>query len=136
MKISSFAVFISHLRALLGALLWSGETIIWSSAFQHRGSMFCQKCGTLLRMEDRGWCCPMCGSVQPKVKAERVIVPSRSREIALLEDAGPTRPKTRAECPKCGHNEAYWVIRQTRAADEPETRIYRCTKCSHTWREY
>ncbi|MCJ2562923.1 MAG: transcription factor S, partial [Candidatus Thermoplasmatota archaeon] len=29
-----------------------------------------------------------------------------------------------------------WQLRQTRAADEPETRIYRCTKCSHTWREF
>jgi len=25
---------------------------------------------------------------------------------------------------------------QTRAADEPPTRFYRCTKCGHTWREY
>jgi DNA-directed RNA polymerase subunit M len=28
------------------------------------------------------------------------------------------------------------VMRQTRAADEPTTRIYRCAKCSNTWREY
>ena len=41
-------------------------------------------------------------------------------------------------CEKCGHNEASWVIRQTRAADEPSTRIYQCTnpKCKHKWREY
>ncbi|MEM4865380.1 MAG: hypothetical protein QXY09_02690 [Acidilobaceae archaeon] len=25
---------------------------------------------------------------------------------------------------------------QTRAADEPPTRFYRCTKCGYTWREY
>ncbi|PJB94591.1 transcription factor S, partial [Candidatus Pacearchaeota archaeon CG_4_9_14_0_8_um_filter_35_24] len=24
----------------------------------------------------------------------------------------------------------------TRAADESETKFYRCTKCDHTWREY
>ena len=42
----------------------------------------------------------------------------------------------RVECPKCGHYEAFWVMRQTRAADEPTTRIYRCVKCQHTWREY
>jgi len=40
------------------------------------------------------------------------------------------------ECPTCGNNEAFWVLRQTRAADEPETKIYRCVKCSHSWREY
>jgi DNA-directed RNA polymerase subunit M len=45
-------------------------------------------------------------------------------------------PKTVVECTKCGHNEAFWVLRQTRAADEPETKIYRCVKCSHSCREY
>ena len=44
--------------------------------------------------------------------------------------------KEKAECPKCHNGEAFWVMRQTRAADEPTTRIYRCVKCSHTWREY
>ena len=33
-------------------------------------------------------------------------------------------------CEKCGHNEASWVIRQARAADEPSTRIYQCTNPS------
>ncbi|MDD2936443.1 MAG: transcription factor S, partial [Candidatus Methanomethylophilaceae archaeon] len=36
----------------------------------------------------------------------------------------------------CAHTEAYFVLRQPRAADEPETRIYRCCKCNHFWREY
>lgn len=98
--------------------------------------MFCQNCGTLLQMKEGAWCCPRCGSAQSDLRAEKIIASSRSREMAVLGEAGATRPKTRAECSKCGHNEAYWVIRQTRAADEPETRIYRCTKCSHTWREY
>jgi transcription factor S len=47
-----------------------------------------------------------------------------------------TEPKTRISCPKCEHNEAYWILRQTRASDEPETRIYTCCKCKHSWREY
>ena len=47
-----------------------------------------------------------------------------------------TLPKSRIPCPECGHTEAFFVIRQTRAADEPETRIYRCCKCNHSWREY
>ncbi|MCD6114052.1 MAG: transcription factor S, partial [Thermoprotei archaeon] len=40
------------------------------------------------------------------------------------------------ECPKCGNREAYVWMMQTRAADEPPTRFYRCTKCGYTWREY
>lgn len=45
-------------------------------------------------------------------------------------------PKTKAKCEECGNGEAYYTIEQTRAADEPPTRIYSCTKCRHTWREY
>jgi len=44
-------------------------------------------------------------------------------------------PKT-YECPKCGHNEAYYWFMQTRAADEPPTRFYKCTRCGYVWREY
>lgn len=39
-------------------------------------------------------------------------------------------------CPKCGNHEAYYWLLQTRAADEPSTRFYKCTKCGHVWREY
>jgi len=61
---------------------------------------------------------------------------NQDREILILNETNDTMPKTKAECPKCGHNEAFFILRQTRAADEPETRIYRCVKCSHSWREY
>jgi len=55
----------------------------------------------------------------------------------VLEGELNVLPTTReCECPKCQHREAYWIIRQTRAADEPETRIYECTKCHTRWREY
>ena len=40
------------------------------------------------------------------------------------------------ECPKCGHNKAFFWEEQTRASDEPETSFFRCVKCKHTWREY
>ena len=58
------------------------------------------------------------------------------KELLVVEDQMDTLPKTKIECPECGHNEAYWVMRQTRAADEPETLIYRCVSCSNTWRQY
>ena len=44
-------------------------------------------------------------------------------------------PETEAECPQCGNDKAYYWLVQTRAADEPETRFFRCTKCKKVWRE-
>jgi len=45
-------------------------------------------------------------------------------------------PKMKAECPKCGNQEAaFWEV-QTRAADEPATKFMKCTKCKHIWRDY
>jgi DNA-directed RNA polymerase subunit M len=81
--------------------------------------------------------CSRCGNEQGTDGANQSFVTkTRDREMMIIDSAAPTLPKTKVECPKCGHNEAFWVLRQTRAADEPETRIYRCVKCSHSWREY
>jgi DNA-directed RNA polymerase subunit M len=57
------------------------------------------------------------------------------KKIEAVEDI-ETRPVIEARCPECEHNEAYYWTQQTRSADEPETRFFKCTKCSHTWREY
>ncbi|OYT40846.1 MAG: transcription factor S [Desulfurococcales archaeon ex4484_58] len=39
-------------------------------------------------------------------------------------------------CPRCGYGEAYYWMIQTRAADEPPTRFYKCRRCGYVWREY
>lgn len=84
------------------------------------------------------WKCQACGTEVPlghAVEVGRSAV--TGRQVAVVEGAkAPTLPTTQEECPKCGNNEAYWVLRQTRGADEPETRIFECTKCGHKWREY
>jgi DNA-directed RNA polymerase subunit M len=46
-----------------------------------------------------------------------------------------TLPKTKVDCPKCGHKEAYYWLVQTRGADESSTQFFRCTSCGTTWRE-
>jgi DNA-directed RNA polymerase subunit M len=68
----------------------------------------------------------------------RIVTRAREEtlEPLVLEEITETLPRTRIECPKCTYGEAIWHMRQTRAADEPTTRIYRCVRCSHTWREY
>ena len=45
-------------------------------------------------------------------------------------------PTIEIACEKCENKEAIWWMLQTRSADEPTTQFFRCTKCSHTWRNY
>jgi DNA-directed RNA polymerase subunit M len=97
--------------------------------------MFCPKCESLMYPTGNEMMCKKCGYKKKNKNNDMVIVSKRKdRENIVLEQV-EVLPKTKVRCPKCGHNEAYWMLRQMRAADEPETRIYRCTKCNHSWRE-
>lgn len=64
---------------------------------------------------------------------------AKPKETLIVKEgasADNTLPATKAECSKCGNGQAYYWMMQTRSADEPSTRFYRCTKCNFTWREY
>ena len=61
---------------------------------------------------------------------EKIIVVGK-KELKLS-----TMPKTKIVCEKCGNDEAYWWMVQTRSIDESTTQFYRCTNCEHTWRDY
>ena len=99
--------------------------------------MFCPKCDSLMFPDKGAFKCKKCGySGKPDGKDSVVKESPKEKELTIIEGDRDTLPKTKMECPKCGHNEAYWIIRQTRAADEPETRILQCTKCKNKWREY
>jgi DNA-directed RNA polymerase subunit M len=81
--------------------------------------------------------CGKCGQERSTSGSKQVFTTqTKVKEMLIIESIAPTLPRTNVECPTCGNNEAFWVLRQTRAADEPETKIYRCVKCSHSWREY
>ncbi|UCG68704.1 MAG: transcription factor S [Thermoplasmata archaeon] len=100
--------------------------------------MFCPECKSLMFPIEGNFECRKCGH---KIKIEghestSIQEVAEERETLVVEGDLETLPKTRIECPDCKNKEAYWILRQTRAADEPETRIYRCTKCGHTWREF
>lgn len=99
--------------------------------------MFCPKCKSLMFPVEGFFECRKCQYKEEIAghKATSVKEADEKMETLIVEGDLETLPKTRVECPKCKHREAYWVLRQMRAADEPETRIYRCVKCSHTWRE-
>lgn len=91
------------------------------------------------------WVCPSCGFIEEVNNAqaytnmlkqeirhnekERIIIVNSDKKIEAL-------PKTRAICPRCGYNEAYYWVVQTRRADEPPTRFFKCANCGYVWREY
>ena len=103
--------------------------------------MFCPKCHSIMmpQRNDKGGevlVCTKCGYTKPIEGSTVIKEKVEEKEMVVIEGDEGILPKTKIECPKCGNNEAYWRMEQTRAADEPETRIYRCTKCGYTWREY
>ena len=98
--------------------------------------VFCPKCKSLMLPKGDIFVCNKCGFKKKKTGSDIVVEKQTEKEIVVLEKRIDILPKTRVECPKCGHKEAYWILRQTRSSDEPETRIYTCTKCEHRWRAY
>ena len=109
---------------------------------------FCPKCGSLLRPQRKEGkvvlLCTKCGYVEENVvrgslSIRREIVHT-DKEKTIIIESPEQLPRiasiAKVECPKCGNKEAYVWMMQTRRADEPPTRFYRCTRCGHTWREY
>lgn len=99
--------------------------------------MFCPKCKALMYPKDDFFVCNKCGHKVKKAGSNIVVSKQEKKEIVLIEDKEKTNvlPKTKTTCPKCAHNEAFWILRQMRGSDEPESRFYTCVKCGHKWRE-
>ena len=57
------------------------------------------------------------------------------KKVEVMEKgSSEVLPKVKEICAKCGNEEAYTWIFQTREGDEPETIFFKCTKCEYTWR--
>jgi len=99
--------------------------------------MFCPKCKALMYPKEEFFICNKCGFKKKKSGKSMVVSKQEKKEVTIIEDREISNvlPKTRIACPKCGHNEAYWILRQMRGSDEPESRFYTCVKCSYRWRE-
>lgn len=98
--------------------------------------MFCKKCGNMLIPIGKKLVCRVC-----RTEAESFVLSEKKEKekerVIMVKEKEELQPKTRdVECPKCKHNEAYYWFVQTRAADEAPTKFLKCTKCSHTWRDY
>ncbi|MBS3116710.1 transcription factor S [Candidatus Woesearchaeota archaeon] len=103
--------------------------------------MFCQKCGSILRPRDKGgkkvlFCsCGFTKNPEEEISPEIKEIVLQGKKIEVIENT-ETHPKIRIKCEKCQNMMAYYWTQQTRGADEPETRFFKCAKCSYTWREY
>lgn len=99
---------------------------------------FCPKCGLILVQKRKRFVCPKCSYVaKDKVKLKTSEKMEEKQEIGVLKEKDSiVWPIVSLTCPKCGNTTAYFWSTQTRAADEAETRFFRCTKCKYTWREY
>jgi transcription factor S len=107
---------------------------------------FCPKCETRLKPkpEEGIVLCPKCG-FKAKKDGEEGVRKEAAAKISTGSDASlkvmegesvDALPTTNMECPQCKNDTAFWWMLQTRSADEATTQFFRCTKCSHTWRNY
>ena len=104
---------------------------------------FCPKCETRLKKSNDGLLsCPKCKFVKGKTadtikeKSEEVNSEFLVMDETDLSQAKGLEATVKIDCEKCHNQEGVWWTFQTRSADEPETKFYRCTKCNHTWRDY
>ena len=80
--------------------------------------------------------CRSCGKELQIAEETKITEEKKKEEIVVIEDNRPDLPTTDKQCEKCGNDEAYYWLIQTRSSDEPPTQFFRCTKCRHVWREY
>jgi len=102
---------------------------------------FCPKCDVQLKNDNGLLSCPKCKYVKEKIgkttkKSEEIDDGILVMEESDLDQAKALESTIKIDCEKCHNQEGVWWSLQTRSADEPETRFYRCTKCNHTWRDY
>jgi len=97
---------------------------------------FCPKCETRLKKDSVSTflICPKCQYVKEKSQESDPAFLIMD-EVDIKESRG-LESTIKIDCEKCHNQEGVSWAFQTRSADEPETKFYRCTKCNHTWRDY
>lgn len=105
--------------------------------------LFCPKCGHLLvpKLKDNKKImqCNNCSYSSKETKTAKIsekLDHESVSKVDVIDKEVETDPLTDAKCPKCGHEKAFYTMVQTRAADEPETKFFKCQKCKHRWRDY
>ena len=100
---------------------------------------FCPKCGAVLIQKTKNMGCPRCNYAS-KNKAQKLRTSEKideRKETAVFSGKDESiLPVINDKCRKCANDKSYFWTVQTRASDEAETKFFKCTKCSHTRREY
>ncbi|QKQ99454.1 transcription factor S [Metallosphaera tengchongensis] len=106
---------------------------------------FCPKCKSMMtprKVNGKSvYRCIKCGYEEEAVKSDVIsskIKHSEHERMIVIETEMPTGTQRMkgVVCPNCKNDEVYFWMLQTRAADEPPTRFYKCTSCGKVWREY
>mmetsp|Transcript_466 Transcript_466/g.660 ORF Transcript_466/g.660 Transcript_466/m.660 type:complete len:111 (-) Transcript_466:110-442(-) len=106
-------------------------------------AQFCPTCANLLVIEIgtqstvafRCRTCPYIYKIEEKVTHKQMLARKEVDDVLGGEEAWKDVEQTDELCPACSHGRAYFRQMQTRSADEPMTRFYRCTKCEHNWKD-
>lgn len=108
-------------------------------------SMFCPECGTLAFPKPSGdincanYKCGYQGPQNPKYKNVQSSTKAKTRVYEVIKDSDELKGVLTTGsylCPKCECDEVYSYLEQTRASDEPETRMLTCKDCGKGWREF
>jgi transcription factor S len=104
--------------------------------------LFCPKCGSLLRPKVDGkkkklFCsCGYSSNEIDNATIKEEVIKTDTARVEVVHKDIETMPLVDMQCPKCKHPKSYFWEIQTRAADEPATKFYKCEKCKHIWRDY
>ncbi len=105
---------------------------------------FCEECGSMLIASDGRMICTAqdCEyeTSTDRDRAEAFVSTESQSEAEVIEtEEGASfegKPTAEVYCDECGHDRAWYTIKQTASADEPPTRFYKCTECGYRWRDY
>ena len=102
---------------------------------------FCSKCNGFCSVDygKKQAVCMRCGHIveivaPPEIKNVKLI----DEKIVVINTSHKklrSLPIRRCLCPKCGNKEAYVSMVGSRSEEDYETERYRCTACTHSWRE-
>jgi len=100
---------------------------------------FCPNCEIRLKKNDSGLLhCPKCQYLKEKTVESTKEEPEEANSELLvmgeddMKQAKGLESTIKIDCEKCHNQEGVWWTFQTRSADEPETKFYRCIKGKET----